>query len=102
MEPAAKAEAKRKLMEQFRAEYAQMKARSGFDAPLWRGYDRWVNEANNAFFGAQAAYDELVPGFEALFRANSGDWNRFYDAARQLAALPKEERHRRLKEIPVG
>ena len=29
--------------------------------------DRWVAQANNASFGAQAAYDELVPGFEALF-----------------------------------
>ena len=25
---------------------------------------RWVAQANNAFFGIQAAYDELVPGFE--------------------------------------
>jgi predicted aminopeptidase len=102
MDPDARAEAKRKLMEQFRADYAQMKAQSGFDPAVWRGYDRWVNEANNAFFGAQAAYDELVPGFEALFQASGGDWDRFYDAARQLAALPKEERHRKLKEAPVG
>jgi predicted aminopeptidase len=102
MHPDAKAQAKRKVMEQFRADYARMKAESGFDPALWRGYDRWVAEANNAFFGAQAAYDELVPGFEALFRASGGDWQRFHDAARQLAALPKEERHRRLKEAPVG
>jgi predicted aminopeptidase len=98
----AKAEAKRKLMEQFRAEYEQMKAASGVDPALWRGYDRWVRDANNAFFGAQAAYDELVPGFEALFHSVGGDWQRFYDAARQLAALPKEERHQRLKEAPGG
>lgn len=95
-------EAKRRIYEEFRAQYAQMKAGSGMDAALWRGYDRWVNEANNAFFGAQAAYDELVPGFEALFRANGGDWQRFYDTVRQLAALPKEERHRKLKEASVG
>ena len=31
------------------------------------GYDRWVAKANNASFAAQAAYDELVPAFEALF-----------------------------------
>ena len=32
------------------------------------GYDRWVAKANNASFRRpQAAYDELVPAFEALF-----------------------------------
>ena len=102
LSPQAKEEGKRKLMDQFRAEYAQMKAKSGMDAPLWRGYDRWVREANNAFFGSQAAYDELVPGFEALFHAQGDDFVRFYQAVRQLAALPKEERHQKLKEATGG
>lgn len=100
--PDVKEQRKREVMERFRAEYAQMKARSTDDPARWRGYDRWVAQANNAFFGAQAAYDELVPGFEALFRREGGDWQRFYDAVRQLAALPKEERHRQLKEAAVG
>lgn len=94
--------AKQRVMAQFRAEYAQMKARSGEPERVWRGYDRWVREANNAFFGAQAVYDELVPGFEALFRRKGGDWPAFYDAVRQLAALPKDERHRQLKEAAGG
>jgi predicted aminopeptidase len=102
MSPQAKEEGKRKVMEQFRTEYAQMKERSGMDPKLWRGYDRWVREANNAFFGAQAAYDELVPGFEALFHAQGDDFPRFYAAAKKLAALPKEERHRQLKELARG
>jgi len=93
---------KRQVMEQFRAEYAQLKAASGVDPAVWRGYDRWVNDANNAFFGAQAVYDELVQGFEALFRVKGGNWEAFYDAARQLAALPKQERHRQLKEAAGG
>jgi predicted aminopeptidase len=100
--PEAKAAAKQKVMEAFRAEYEQMKAGSGVEPRLWRGYDRWVREANNAFFGAQAAYDELVPGFEALFHAQGGDWQRFYDATRQLAALTKNERHQKLKEAAGG
>jgi len=100
--PEQKEQGKRRIYRQFRADYERMKQQSGFDAALWRGYDRWVREANNAFFGAQAAYDELVPGFEALFRASGGDWERFYDAVRQLARLPKEERHRRLKEAALG
>ena len=102
MAPEAKAEGKRRIMEDFRAEYERMKAASGIDPLLWRAYDRWVREANNAFFGAQAAYDELVPGFEALFRSVGGDWPRFYDAARHLATLPKPERHQTLKEAAGG
>jgi predicted aminopeptidase len=59
-----------------------------------------VERANNASFGAQAAYDELVPGFEALFEREGRDWKRFYDAVKRLAGLPRGERHRLLKEIP--
>ena len=65
----------------------------------WRGYDRWVEQANNASFGAQGAYDDLVPGFEVLFRSEQGNWQRFYDAAKRLAALPKEQRTTKLKEM---
>jgi predicted aminopeptidase len=100
--PEVKEQRKQEVMAQFRAEYAQMKAAAGGEERVWRGYDRWVREANNAFFGAQAAYDELVPGFEALFHLKGDDWPRFYDAARGLAALPKEERHRQLKEAAGG
>ncbi len=100
--PPEKERAKQEVMEQFRADYARLKERAGGDPLVWRGYDRWVREANNAFFGAQAAYDELVPGFEALFRIKGGSWEAFYDATRQLAALPKEERHRQLKEAAGG
>ena len=77
----------------FRADYATLKARWGGYA----GYDGWVARANNAAFGAQAAYDELVPGFEALFEREDRDWLRFYDAVRKLAALDKDDRHDALK-----
>ena len=61
------------------------------------GYDPWVARANNATFGTQAAYDELVPGFEALFARQGGDWIRFYDAVKRLAELPQAQRHQALK-----
>jgi predicted aminopeptidase len=89
-------------MEQFRAEYAQLRASWGGDPARYRSYDRWVATANNAMFGTQATYDELVPGFEALFRREGGDWERFYAAAKDLAKLPKPERHARLKEYAGG
>jgi predicted aminopeptidase len=85
-------------MREFREQYAQLRASWPGPATRYRGYDKWVAEANNASFGAQAAYDELVPGFEALFAREGGDWQRFYDAAKRLAALPEKERHQLLKE----
>ncbi|MDB5750572.1 MAG: hypothetical protein JWP65_993 [Ramlibacter sp.] len=100
--PEAKEEAKRRVMEKFRADYAQLRAGWPGDPARYRGYDRWVANANNAFFGTQAAYDELVPGFEALFKREGGDWARFYQAAQDLAKLPKEERQQRLKEGTGG
>ena len=88
---------KKAALEEFKQRYAQLRDSWGGDAARFRAYDRWVGEANNASFGAQAAYDELVPGFESLFEREGRDWTRFYDAVKRLAALPKDERHKILK-----
>lgn len=90
---------KARALREFREDYAKMRAAWPGDPVRYRLYDRWVAEANNAAFGAQAAYDELVPGFEALFQREGGNFPRFYDAARELAKLPKKRRHDQLKEI---
>jgi predicted aminopeptidase len=89
---------KQATLRDFRAEYAKLRDGWGGDPARFRGFDQWVERANNASFGAQAAYDELVPGFEALFQREGQDWKRFYDAVKRLADLPREERHRLLKE----
>jgi predicted aminopeptidase len=90
---------KQRAMREFREEYAKLKATWPGDPSRYRTTDRWVAEANNASFGAQAAYDELVPGFEALFVREGRDFRKFYDAAKKLAELPKKQRHAFLKEI---
>lgn len=90
---------KSEAMQAFREEYAKLRATWGGEPARWRVYDQWVERANNASFGAQAAYDELVPAFEALFRREGGDWRRFYDAVKQLAKLPKTQRHETLKTL---
>ena len=84
---------KKIAMQHFRDGYAQLKA----SWEGYAGYDPWVARANNASFGAQAAYDELVPGFEALFEREGRDWQRFYGAVQRLAGLPRDERHAVLK-----
>jgi predicted aminopeptidase len=86
---------KNSAMQDFRDDYVRLKARwDGYHA-----YDNWVADANNAAFGAQAAYDELVPGFEALFDHEGKDWQRFYAAVKQLADKPAVERTRLLKQM---
>lgn len=93
---------KSEAMQDFRAQYAALRAQwlaaaDGAPAPAQiAAYDRWVAEANNAAFGAQAAYDGWVPAFEALFAREASDWRRFYDAVQQLAALPAAQRHEAL------
>lgn len=83
---------KQAAMAEFRARYAMLKAAWGGYA----GYDPWVAQANNASFGAQAAYNDLVPGFEALFEREGRDWPAFYDAVRRLAETPADARRRAL------
>ncbi len=85
------------LMAELRADYLTLKTTrwAGF-----AGYDGWFARANNAALGVQAAYNELVPGFELLLQAEEGDYNRFYESVRVLAALPAAERRARLKTIP--
>lgn len=96
---ARRMEAKSEVMQRFHDRYEALK--QGWDAAgePFNGYDRWVERANNASFGVQAAYDELVPGFEALFAREGGDWPRFHAAVAELARLPREERRQRLKEM---
>jgi predicted aminopeptidase len=86
---------KNEAMQRFRADYGALRAGWGGYA----GYDAWVAGANNAAFGAQAAYDELVPAFEALFERQGQDWPRFLEAVRALAALPAPERALALEQL---
>ncbi len=92
LSPQAQLAMKTVAIDAFRARYSELKKSWGGPPGSTAGYDRWVAQANNAAFGAQAAYDELVPGFEALFARCGGHWPAFYDEVRQLARLPKDER----------
>ncbi len=88
----------------FRADYQSLRASwiaaSGLNAAAatrsFGNLDLWVASANNASFGAQAAYDEKVPAFMALFEqfapAGAAQWQQFYDAVQGLTRLPSAER----------
>jgi predicted aminopeptidase len=89
--------AKNQILDEFKAQYELLKTSwNGY-----AGYDNWVKQANNAAFGALAAYDDGVPQFEALFEQQGGDWDKFYAAVQTLAAMPKEARQLALKSIKL-
>ncbi len=97
----AKVEAqKQAAMADFRARYAALKA--AWTGPRQNAYDGWVARANNAAFGAQGAYDDLVPGFEALFEREGRDWPRFYTEVRRIAALPTDQERRSALQAATG
>ena len=90
---------KTEAMARFRERYQALKARWAAAGMPYDGYDAWVAHANNASFALQAAYDEWVPGFEALFAQEGRDWPRFHAAVQQLADLPQAERDAQLRAL---
>jgi predicted aminopeptidase len=86
---------KQQVMQQLRDEYAQLKQSWGGFA----GYDRFVANANNASLGALAAYDDLVPMFEAVFEKQGKNWPAFYQAIQSITPLPKDARRQALSDM---
>jgi predicted aminopeptidase len=91
---------KQAAMADFRARYERLKA--GWSGPRQNAYDAWVARANNAAFGAQGAYDDLVPSFETLFEREGRDWPRFYTAVKRIAALPTDPERRSALQAATG
>jgi predicted aminopeptidase len=83
-------------MKAFKQDYEKLKLQWADYA----GYDAWVAKANNASFGALAAYDELVPQFDALFAQQTGSnqerWAKFYADCQTLADMPRKARREAL------
>jgi predicted aminopeptidase len=49
-----------------------------------------------------AVYHDYVPAFSELLRRHGNELKPFYAACRQMAELPKTERHQRLKALMPG
>jgi predicted aminopeptidase len=91
-ETTALAATKKIVMDDFHSRYAQFRQDWATPQGPFSGYDMWVAQINNALLGAQAAYDDAVPSFMALFEREGGHWGRFYDAATALSRLSHDER----------
>ena len=92
---ATKRAAKAAAFQKLKDDYQVLKASwDGF-----AGYDRFFAEPlSNAHLAAIATYNDFIPAFRVLL-AREKTFPRFYAAARDLAALDKDERHRRLKQL---
>lgn len=94
---AEKVRMKAAVLSDMRAAYENAKAgEAGLAA-----FDRWFagfegRGVNNASLAAIGLYDTKVPSFRALLAEVGGDLPRFYEHARALATLPREERNRAL------
>jgi predicted aminopeptidase len=93
--PESIANQKQQAMQLLRDEYAVLKQSWGGFA----GYDRFIAQANNASLGALAAYDELVPQFEAVYAKHGSKWPAFYAAIQAITPLPKDQRRQALAQL---
>lgn len=76
------------------ADIRALERREGVTYPL---YEEWISDGlNNARLASVATYYDCLPGFKRLLQQQDNDLPRFYAAARELAQLPKDERHARL------
>ena len=84
---------KARILREMECRFADLKA-------SWNGasaYDGWFSRpVNNAQLNSLANYYAFVPGFKRLFEQQNGDWNKFYQAAREFGHLPRKERHAQL------
>lgn len=86
---------KGEVFREMKQDYAVLKQGWGGYA----GYDRFFAEPmSNAHLAAVATYNDHVPGFRALL-ARERSYPRFYAAVRALAALDKDARDRRLRQL---
>lgn len=86
-------ERKREVFARLVRELRVLDERFGTESGLAAALD---GKPNNARLASLATYYECVPGFERLLADRQHDLPRFYDAVRELAKLPREERRARL------
>ena len=80
---------KREIFEEFKRDYAALKASWGEFA----GYDRWFAQApNNALLATVSIYTGHVAAFEAILLEHGGDLPKFFTAVKALARLQRTKR----------
>jgi predicted aminopeptidase len=89
---------KQQILAELAAQIRAAEHREGVTYPL---YDEWIAAGlNNAQLASIATYYDCVPGFKRLLAQADGDLPRFYEAAREVAKLPRAQRHAQLCGAP--
>jgi predicted aminopeptidase len=86
---------KHEIFESLRRDYTALKRQWN----NYAGYDRWIDNANNAAIASVGLYHEHVPAFQALLARHAGDLPAFYRAVDALAREPKGARAKALREL---
>lgn len=87
---------KESILNDLKKEFAALRAQWGGNDE----FDWWFEgNLNNARLNSIAAYYDFVPGFEQLLAQNDGELGKFYQAAKALSKLPKDQRHARLQAL---
>lgn len=84
------------MFEALTQDYAKLKQSWGGYA----GYDRFLDDPNNAKLASFSFYNRLVPEFLALLAKLDGDLPAFYAEVKRLAQLSKPARYRALGSAP--
>jgi len=84
---------KARRFEQLRTDIQMLEKRLGVRSP----YRAWYAEGlNNAHLASVATYYDCVPGFRRVLVSSGNDLQKFFTATRELATLPKAQRHAQL------
>ena len=94
--PGAMRERKAAIFAELKQDYRQLKAGWGGFA----GYDRFLDDPNNAKLASIAFYNSLVPQFQQMLARHKGDLAAFYADVKRLAAVDREQRYRELGIAP--
>lgn len=89
---------KQELVEELKSDYAKFKESWGYS-----GYDQWfASGLNNAQISTVATYNELKPGFAALYQQSDHKLSAFFAACAALADQEKDQRHQHLQQLASG
>ncbi|MDB5809382.1 MAG: aminopeptidase [Betaproteobacteria bacterium] len=94
--PAEMRKRKARTFGELKEDYRELKREWGGFA----GYDRFLDDPNNAKLASVSFYSALVPHFLQLLAKLDGDLPAFYAEAKRLAALSETERYRALGATP--